>query len=143
MIKIYYFLNRWRRTKRRATPGRPLLVNTGRDDWIRTSDPLLPKQRRTFGYASLPCTYQTDTSSKERSFQTFQQAYYSLHLKRAMAIAHLRKSSKYAHSAPVPEAEAYAHFVSLPCAPTYQRGRHPKKSLDGCKLKLHNCFVAF
>ena len=30
--------------KIRATPGRPLLVNTGRDDWIRTSDPLLPKQ---------------------------------------------------------------------------------------------------
>ena len=32
--------------KRRATPGRSLLVNTGRDDWIRTSDPLLPKQVR-------------------------------------------------------------------------------------------------
>ena len=30
--------------KERATPGRPLLVKTGRDDWIRTSDPLLPKQ---------------------------------------------------------------------------------------------------
>ena len=35
--------------KPRATPGRSLLVNTGRDDWIRTSDPLLPKQVRYQG----------------------------------------------------------------------------------------------
>ena len=58
-------MNRTGRQKERATPGRPLLVDTGRDDWIRTSDPLLPKQRRTFGYASLPCAYVPDrTSSK-------------------------------------------------------------------------------
>ena len=34
-----------RRTKEKSAPGRPLIVNTGRDDWIRTKVSLLPKQK--------------------------------------------------------------------------------------------------
>ena len=40
--------NRTGGQKERATPGRSLLVNTGRDDWIRTSAPLLPKSLGEF-----------------------------------------------------------------------------------------------
>ena len=56
-----------RRTKEKSAPGRPLIVNTGRDDWIRTSDPLLPKQEASVRLR-LPsvCAYVPEwASSKE------------------------------------------------------------------------------
>ena len=51
--------------KRRATPGRSLLVNTGRDDWIRTSDPLLPKQETSVRLRlSTVCLPRLDATSR-------------------------------------------------------------------------------
>ena len=75
----------------------------------------IPKQRRSFGYASLPCAYQTDTSSRGVLFRLFSRCLFPTS-KRPVAIAHLRKSSKYGHSAPVPEAVAFSRQARSLCA---------------------------
>ncbi len=54
--------------KERPREGRSY-VNTGRDDKIRTCDPLLPKQKRSLGYAlrSLCANVPESTSSRDVS----------------------------------------------------------------------------
>ena len=77
---------------------------------------LLPKQKRTLATLAL-CAPRTRLRRHPGTFFSGCSAGVLFATsKRPMAIAHLRKSSKYGHSAPVPEAEAFARQARSLCA---------------------------